>query len=399
MVSHQVTLKQQENTSFLINPACSISFNMPTSSLSNFKRIPVAGQIDYALNTNPNQTFQEVWLSKTEGPADGYVELTFDEIQKLNRFDVGIHTVKPIQVYVEYTLDQVNFYHLPYYPEGKDATDSIAFHFPTTEIKKMRIWIRKQESDKEAVHPQGYSYQYLFGIKKIQFFQLSYPANGEVTTKLLTPNTDENFSIGKVTLVTEEEIPDGTDIEYYIRTDEEETWKPISPTNRTNAKAPNMVDFKYVVQGSPTSLGIAEQTSSQEAEIIELQANGISFYSLGTIEKKKILPRTERLYIGKDAWNVQSVERDFGATHIPAMSDWNQSSTVTKNVLPIKDGNRGVLLQEVVFTKHTQQYYSMGIYYEDKTKYFQPFLLQQSPLQFFLTERRFTRAFLLLKPT
>lgn len=42
-------------------------------------------------------------------------------------------------------------------------------------MKNMRIWIRKQESDKELVHPEGYSYQYLFGVKKIQFFQLSYP--------------------------------------------------------------------------------------------------------------------------------------------------------------------------------------------------------------------------------
>lgn len=383
--SHQITLKQQENTSFLINPACTISFNIPKNAASTFKKIPIAGQIDYALNTNPNQTFQEVWLSKTEGPADAYIEITFNNKQTLNRFDLGIHTLKEVQVYVEFTLDQINYYHLPYYPEGKRATDSVSFFFPTTEVKSMRIWLRKQESDKESVHPQGFNYQYLFGVKKIQFFQLSFPANGEVITKMLTPNTDENFAIGKVALITEEEIPDGTDIEYYVRTSSEESWKPIAPVNRNNATAPNLIDFKYVIQGSPTSLGIAAQTSSQEAEIIELQANGISFYSLGSIEKRKIVPRTERLYIGKDAWMVQSVEQDLGATHIPSMNDWEQpSNPISKTVMPIQDGNRGVLLQGSTYTKHKQLYYGMGLYYEGQEQVLSTIPSSTEPIAIFL---------------
>ncbi|MFE4029127.1 hypothetical protein ACFX4N_23520 [Priestia sp. YIM B13551] len=383
--NHQVTLKQQENTSFLINPACAISFNMPTNAASTFKRILISGKVEYALNTNTNEAFQEVWLSKTEGPADGYIEIVFNEKQTLNRIDLSIFTLKEVEAYVEFTLDQVNYYHLPYYPEGKMTTNNVSFYFPTTEMKSMRIWIRKQESDKEAVHPQGYSYQYLFGVKKIQFFQLSYPANGEIITTMLTPNTDENFSIGKVSLVTEEEIPDGTNIEYAIRAEESESWKPISPVGRDNAQAPSLIDFKYVIQGSPTSLGIPAETSGQEAEIIELQANGISFYSLGSIENRKIVPRTERLYIGKDAWSVQSVVEDFGSTHIPTMDDWKQpSNDITKSVVPIQEGNRGVLLQGKNFTEHTQLYYGMGIYYEGKEQVLATIPSSTDPIAIFL---------------
>lgn len=383
--NHQVTLKQQENTSFLINPACKINFSMPSTSVSTFKKIPISGKIEYALNTNNNETFQEVWLSKTEGPADGYINVDFQDKQILNRIDVSIHTLKDVTVYIEFTVDGINYYHLPYYSEGKITNSSLSFFFPTTEIKSMRIWIRKQESDKEVVHPQGYSYQYLFGVKKIQFFQLSFPANGEIVTKMLTPNTDENFSIGKVSLVTEEEIPDGTDIEYFVRVDENETWKAISPVNRESASAPSVIDFKYVVKGSPTSLGIKSNTSGQEAEIIELQANGISFYSLGSIEKRKIIPRTERLYIGKDAWSIQSTEQDFGATHIPTMNDWKQpSNEITKSVMPIKEGNRGVILQEEMFTKHTQLYYGMGIYYEGQEQVLSTIPSSTEPIAIFL---------------
>ncbi|PFK99791.1 hypothetical protein COJ01_17110 [Priestia megaterium] len=383
--NHQVTLKQQENTSFLITPTSKISFSMPSTATSTFKKIPISGKIEHALNTNNNETFQEVWLAKSEGPADGFINIDFQEKQVLNRIDVSVHTLKDVTIYVEFTSDGTNYYHLPYYPEGKITNNSLSFFFPTTEMKSMRIWIRKQESDKEVVHPQGYSYQYLFGVKKIQFFQLSFPASGKIVTKMLTPNTDENFSIGKVSLVTEEEIPDGTDIEYFVRVDENENWKPISPVNRESAKAPSIIDFKYVVKGSPTSLGITSNTSGQEAEIIELQANGISFYSLGSIEKRKIIPRTERLYIGKDAWSIQKTEQDFGATHIPTMNDWKQPpNEITKSVMPIKEGNRGVILQEETFTKHTQLYYGMGIYYEGQEQVLSTIPSSTEPIAIFL---------------
>lgn len=384
--NHQITLKQQENTSFLVHPPAAIGFNMPQNATSTYKRILISGNIANALNTNVNETFQEVWLSKTEGPADGYVEITFDKKQSLNRIDLSLFTFKEVSVYIEFTVDQLNYFHLPYYPEGKTTTSNISFYFPTTEIQSMRIWIRKQESDKEVVHPEGYNYQYLFGVKQIQFFQLSYPSEGQVISNWLSPNTDENFSIGKVSLVTEEEIPDGTDIEYFIRVEErDDAWKPISPVNRDTADAPSVIDFKYVVHASPTNLGIQENSSGQEAEVIELQANGIAFYSLGSIEKRKIVPRTERLYMGKDAWNVLSVEEELGDTHIPTLDDWKQpSNNVSRTILPIKEGNRGQILQSQIFTNHTQLYYSMGIYYEGREQVLSTIPSSTEPIAIFL---------------
>ena len=384
--SHQVTLKQQENTSFLITPQCAIRFAMPEAAISNYKKIHVSGDITKVLNQNQNETFQEVWLSKMEGPADGYVEIKFAQKQQMNRIDIGLHTLKKEALYIEFTADGMNYFHLPYYPNGKEVIDTTSFHFPTTEILEMRIWIRKSESDKESIHPAGYSYQYLFGVKSIQFYQLSYPSEGEIITTKLTPNTDENFSIGKVSLVTEEELPDGTDIEYFIRVDDQEdSWRQISPVNRDNAVAANVIDFKYITHASPTSLGIPENTGGEEAEVIELQANGISFYSLGSIKKRKIIPRTERLYMGKDSWNVQRVEADLGEAHIPTMEDWRQpSNEIKRTIIPITDGNRGSLLQGEKFSKRTQLYYSMGLYYEGQEQVLSTIPSSTEPIAIFL---------------
>src|SRR5205823_3933988 len=121
-----------------------------------------------------NDAFQEVWMAQTQGPADAYADITFKDKQTLNRIDVSVMTLKDITIYIEFTNDELNYFHLPYYPEGKGTNNSLSFFFPTTEMTSMRIWFRKSESDKEVVSPDGYNYQYLFGVKKIQFYQLSF---------------------------------------------------------------------------------------------------------------------------------------------------------------------------------------------------------------------------------
>ena len=132
---------------------------------------------------------------KTEGPADGYIDIKFNDKQVLNRIDLSLHTIKSATVYIEFTLDELNYFHLPYYPDGKQ-TGIMYLLFPTTEMKNMRIWIRKQESDKEIVHPEGYSYQYLFGVKNSIFpIKLSRKRRG--CYKISTPKQMRHSLLGK----------------------------------------------------------------------------------------------------------------------------------------------------------------------------------------------------------
>ena len=132
-------------------------------------------------------------------------------------------------------------------------------------------------------------------------------------------------------------------------------------------------------------MGIRKNSGGQESEIIELQANGVAFYSLGSIEKRKIVPRTERLYMGKDAWSVQKTVENFGETHIPSLDDWKKpSNDIVRNVIPIKEGNRGLILQDEQFTQHTQLYYGMGIFYEGKEQVLSTIPSSTEPIAIFL---------------
>lgn len=382
---HQAMLKQQENTSYIIHPPCSITFNMPLDSVSTFKRIPISGKIENALTSHNNEAYQEVWLSRSSGKAEGYVEIIFDDVQVLNRMDINIHTLRETNIYIEFSSDSHNFFHLPYYPNGVNTVGDTSFHFPTTKIKIMRIWLRKSDSDKEIVHPDGFQYEYLFGVKNISFYQLSYPNEGVILTKEMIPYTDSNFSIGKVSLITEEELVDGTDIEYYIRTNSDEAWKQISPINRDSATAPNLIDFKYITKGDPINLGAEDYIYPQSAEVIELKTNGISFYAIGAIEKKKIISQTERLYIGKNAYSVQIAEQDHGESHIPSIKDWEKPlSNIVRFIQPTEEGKRGLLIEDKNFDKRTQLFFQMGLFSEQNEQVLSTVPLSTEPIAIFL---------------
>jgi len=382
---HQVSLKQEENTSYVINPACKISFNMPKDSMSTFKRIPISGNIENILLSSNVDSYQEVWLAKEKGMANAYIEIDFEESQQMNRIEINIHTLRSCNIYVEFTGDGHNYFHLPYYDCGVGSKGENFLNFPTTTIKTLRIWLRKQESDKEIVHPEGYQYEYLFGIKTIAFYHLSYPSEGTLITKAMEPHSDSEFSIGKVTLITEEELPDGTDIEYYIRLNPEDSWRQISPLNRESINTPNLIDYKHIVESSPIELGTEENRSPQESEIMELQANGISFYSIGTIEKKKIISRTERMYAGKNAYGVRYAEEDLGETHIPTLQDWeNTLADIHRTIKTTEEGKRGLLIEGDVFKKHTQLYFEMGMYSEEKETIISTIPTSTEPIAIFL---------------
>lgn len=382
---HQVTLKEQENESFLIKPEAEIRFLNAKTASTTYKRIPISGNIKRIIEGNEDDTFQEVWLSKTQGPARGMIQFDFEKPQTINQIEVSVHTVKDVNIYIEFSLDEVNYYHLPYYPDGKETLNEASFHFPSTKMKHLRIWLEKSESDKEIVHPEGYQYQYLFGVKAVNFYQISYPSEGSLLTKMMEPPTSGPFSIGKVSLIVDEEIPDGTDIEYYVRAEnKEDAWREISPINRENAVAPNIIDFKHVVRAKPTELGVAKESSDEEAEIIELRANGLKFYSIGTIEKRNIIPKTERLYIGKDAWNVIEMKSDKGDVHVPSLEDWKNPIDVKRFIVPIEDGNRGIIAREEVHEERVQRHYGIGMFNENRETVVSSIPSSTEPIAIFL---------------
>lgn len=383
---HHVVLKEEQDTSYVLYPSGTITFHMPKTSEGIFKRVPLTGKPQQILSSYKNESWQEIWLAKDKGPASGYLEYVFENKEIFNRIEFEVQTVKPCEVRVEFTSDNQNWFHLPYYEKPVVTDKAVSFDFPSIEAYAVRIWITKTEHDMEVVHPEGYQYQYVFGAKTLSFYQLRYPSVGTFITRPLKPAYNGAFSIGKVSLVTEEELPVGTDIEYFVAIPgDSPEWKSISPVNRENPTSPQVLDFKYITESPANSLGIPEGYNVEEYELPELTANGIGFYQIGSIEKKEIIKNTERLYAGKNAWFVKSTVRDYGSAHIPSLNDWFQPpSEVKMDFQRMETGRPSVIMQGRKHTEHVQYYYSMGIFCDEKEKVFSTTPASTEPIAIFL---------------
>jgi hypothetical protein len=384
---HEVILKHEENTSFIFKPQGTIVFQKPTTYTEDMvKRIPLVGNPSNILSGYSNEIWQEIWLTKQQMTISGYLEYTFINKQKLNRIELDMQTIKPCTVMIEFTADNLNWFHLPYYEEGLPANGGVlAFDFPTVEMNAMRVWFTKNENDGEIVHPEGYQFQYVFGAKSLSMYQLRYPSEGTLVSTTLTPKTQGTFSIGKVSLITEEETPVGTAIDYYIATpDNEPLWKQISPVNQTNPVAPQVIDFKYVSNSPAQTIGLPNHINVEDYEAVELATNAISFYRIGSITDKDIIPSTERLYAGKKAWLMKSSTSQFEDAHIPELNDWYLPADIVTTFQSMEVGRPSVIMQNRKHTDHTQYYYGLGIYSNEKEQRFSATPTTTEPIAIYL---------------
>jgi hypothetical protein len=277
-----------------------------------------------------------------------------------------------------------NYFHLK--PEQIVTTDKYAvFNFAPLNILLFRIHIKKKEPDKQSVTENGTQYEYLFGAKRIQAYRMSYPKEGFFITKELTPNLD-SFAVGKVSLVTEEIIPDGTSISYELQLEGDDSWRSISPLNREVTNEPKVLDFQQITYNAPQVLKVKDNTL--ESELVTLRANGIRFYSIGTIEKKNIIPQSEKLYLGRNAWMIKELAVDHGTVHFPTLDDWNHVQGTTTNIQTIDPSEKGLLLKDRNFTEHTQLYYSISLYASEKQHVFTAIPSSTEPIAIFLNGQK-----------
>jgi hypothetical protein len=135
------------------------------------------------------------------------------------------------------------------------------------------------------------------------------------------------FAVDKVSLETNVELPTGTWINYWVGLPAPTVnWIPINPTP---SESNQVVDFKNIETAIPVVMNFPSTLSPTEREMKPLYVNGITFYRLGSINGKDIIPGSERLYRGKSSWRMDSiVEEDTNGTsikeeeHIPTIDDW-----------------------------------------------------------------------------
>lgn len=354
---HEVSIPEVKSSSYKIHPKAAVTFSMLPEIEKSVAVMPISGKPSDALKDSINETWQQLVTCRTKQTVAGYYYVNFEEKQVLNRITIALHGAKPTLVRVEFTPDDINWFTLPYHEEGKLVADQYSFDFPTLEIRQMRVLLSKSEPDDQSLS-QNFSkdnivdkYKYTMGIKHLGLYQLTYPPKAELYSVPLRVEVPagQNFSINKVSLSVEENVPAATDIRYWIAIPTEEReieWKPISPVERNNPQYEQLIDFRNITNSPAIKMAIDPNKSLAEYEMDNYYANGIKFYRIGEIENKSIVASTERLFAGRNEWGMKRFihQYDDHENHLPSISDWEKPNTYEYDFVAIEDGKPGLLL-------------------------------------------------------
>lgn len=415
ITAHEVTIPNLKNTSKKILPTSIATFDPLADIVAVIDRKVISGSPASALSGSVNQTWQEMMLTATKMNVGGYFTVDFQSIQSLNKISLSLQSTKPTFVKIDFTTDNINWIPLPYYETGVKIQGQYAFDFPSLNASKVRVMMAKTEPDGEttvqgtqatiaAITQTNWAqvtnsisdldpvsrryadqvsaavaqslqlsastqmkYEYIFGIKNISFFTNSYSDTADLFSMPLDASSDTNFTIDKVSLLVSEEIPNGTDIEYFVAIPPEGTnpieWKAISPVNRTQPMFDQIIDFKNVAVSTPTLFFIDPSISIGEYELENILTNGIHFYKIGEIADRQIIDGSEKLFIGKNTWGMQSYVYSQGAGHLPVIDDWKTpQNQVSLDYNQIQDGKPGLIMSKVSTSTPTNYMFTLGVF-------------------------------------
>lgn len=355
---HYASIPSIRNTSRRIQPDAHALFAISPDIRAAVESIPISGVPSSALSESENESWQHLVLSKAENGIIAFYQVDFEKLTTMNRIEVEMHGSKPTKVKIDCSPDGTNWMPLPYHEIDRLIGQAYAFDFPTIEIKKIRMRMEKNEPDDRTETqnfikkiPAGYN-QFIFGMKSINFHMLDYPPQALFVSEEMTVDSPEgeNFTINKVSLSVDEDIPPATDIKYSIALPpkglNEPQWRYISPVERENPRYDSVIDFRNITNAPPERFSIDSNTSLTEYEMESLYANGIKFYRLGRVPDKKIISQTERLFPGRNAWGMQrfTFRHDNHEQHIPSISDWEERRSITHSFKQIEDGKPGTVL-------------------------------------------------------
>ncbi len=375
---HEVSISNAWNTSTRITPNTNVRFSIADEIKEHVKQERLSGYPSYILEDGRNEFWQERVVSSIKEEVVSYLLLSFESKQRINRVECEMLSPKETYMRVEFTPDGLNWFKLPYHENGEFVMDATSFDFPTIEATAVRIVLSKKIPDLEDVPGKTKDemlQHYVFGLKQIRFYQLSFAESATMQTKPLEVQAlpNQNFTINQVSLEVDDFVPHGSNLEYFIAlppAEGEIEWKRISPRNDKTPKYEQIIDFKNIMNAPPTILSVRKDISISEHELPELRANGISFYKIGSIKHKGIIENTERLYMGKNAWGVKYFAGQYPdhKDHIPSIEDWNRTlDTVAYDYVPMQDGKPSLLMDKTIQKEARSYMYTLGVFCEEQT--------------------------------
>ena len=186
--------------------------------------------------------------------------------------------------------------------------DIVTFDVPAQRVTAIQFEVTKASPDGEdQVTVNGRDvrrFSYLLGFRQISFWQMGYKRTGTFVSKVLTPQDSDNLqSIGKVSLTVDEILPAGTSVRYEVSGNQTpELFVPISPINRKNSDAPNVVDFSKSQRSSREDNRFTIDNSNTPTSLGTIR--GTEFFSVRTVSDPTVF-QTVRLWRGVNSWTSQ----------------------------------------------------------------------------------------------
>lgn len=333
--NNAVHLVEEKNTSKRFFPESESRFILAPAQLDK-KEEQLTGQLSDIFLEESDKLWQRQVLLRENLALTGTLEIRFAGVQELNRIELDILTVKPVELRVFFTANGDQWYSLPYYESGFQLTKRVALDFPTLSVSGLRFAIEKKESDEALPESDDYDYQYLFGFQSVSFYRKEYPSEGLYVSKALPLlHAPENYAIDAIQLHVDEWTPTGTTIEYEIAVaaaDGSKDWQRLDPVQRANPSASQILYFSRLTRDGRDELYFPSEFSIRQSEAEDLLQNGIPLYRLSSsqnglnqfaLPKRRLLENSARLYVGKDSWTLRSFPSTDTAS-VPMLNDFQQ---------------------------------------------------------------------------
>ncbi|MHA2065542.1 MAG: hypothetical protein ACXABY_14300, partial [Candidatus Thorarchaeota archaeon] len=141
----------------------------------------------------------------------------------------------------------------------------------------------------------------VFAFKNIGVWSMGYKSSGTLVSKTLFPQDSESLStIGKVAITVDETVPAESSIRYEIASNlDPEVFVPISPMNRPNVEAPQIVDFSTVQRSTRDDNAFTIDDSNPPVSLGTIR--GTEFFSIASVSDA-VVDKTARLWRGINAW-------------------------------------------------------------------------------------------------
>ncbi len=262
------------------------------------------------------------WAQNITSRSNGELQVSFiinldpnlEEGIYVSRIEMLGQSITPMHVEPLWSLDNINFRALPMGSglRSKIVSDDkkTIWNFSETKAKYLKFLITKYQEDETVGISTEPLYRYIIGFKNIEIFKMAYDRTSTLysTAFSVTDSTNESLTIDKASIIVDEDIQSGTDIEYYLSLGSDDTddpteysWVQVGPLNRSNPEEPRVADFRHAVlfagvpdiQWSSSSYGTALETY-----------NNISFYKVYQFPYEPVRDSVT-LYRGKDNWQVK----------------------------------------------------------------------------------------------